>query len=158
MRHFFLTFGKIVAMDTSFSFINLLGGADVVTQPIHSDFDIISLSNEGITKASLDALIGHIGISKKAFSENILHASVKTLERKKSTDKLNLHTSSIVIEIAKVVEHAFDVFEDEEKARKWLNSPVRALNNHKPVDLFYLPTGLKMVDDILGRIEEGVYS
>jgi putative toxin-antitoxin system antitoxin component (TIGR02293 family) len=140
------------------SFIHLLGGKNIVTQPIRSEFDIISLSNEGITKASLDALIGHLGISKKAFSENILDSSVKTLERKKSTDKLDKRISSHVIEIAKVVEHAFVVFEDEEKVKKWLNAPNRALNNIKPIDLFYLPTGLGMVDDILGRIEYGVYS
>jgi len=140
------------------NFISLLGGKSIVTKPIHSDFDIISLSNDGITKASLDSLIGYLGISKKAFSENILDASVKTLERKASTDKLNKHTSSVVIEIAKVVEHAFAVFEDEEKVKRWLNSPNRALNNIKPIDLFNIPTGLKMVNDILGRIEYGVYS
>ncbi|HEY0246438.1 MAG TPA: antitoxin Xre/MbcA/ParS toxin-binding domain-containing protein [Mucilaginibacter sp.] len=136
----------------------LLGGKSILTQPIHSGFDIIALSNAGITKASLDALISHLGISKKAFSENILGISVKTLERKKSTDKLDRQTSSHVIEIAKVAKHAFDVFEDEEKVKSWLNTPNRALNSIKPIDLFYIPTGLGMVDDILGRIEYGVYS
>jgi putative toxin-antitoxin system antitoxin component (TIGR02293 family) len=149
---------KNAKLNPELSFVHLLGGKSIVTKPIRSEFDIISLSNEGITKASLDALIGHIGISKKAFSENILDASVKTLERKKSTDKLDKHTSSLVIEIAKVVEHAIEVFENKEKMKKWLNTPNRALNNMKPVDLFYLPTGLGMVNDILGRIEEGVYS
>ena len=136
----------------------MLGGKDIVTKPSRTEFDIISLSNDGITKASLDALIGHLGISKRAFSENILDASVKTLERKKSTDKLDKHTSSLVIEIARVVEHAFAVFEDGEKVKQWLNAPNRALNNIKPNDLFYTPTGLNMVSDILGRIEDGVCS
>jgi len=140
------------------NFVYLLGGKNILTKPIRSEFDIISLSNEGITKASLDALIGHLGISKKAFSENILDASVKTIERKKATDRLDKHTSSHVIEIARVAEHAFAVFENEDKVKQWLNTPNRGLNNHKPIDLFYIPTGLKMVNDILGRIEEGVYS
>jgi len=149
---------KKLTLRPELSFVHLLGGKSILTKPIRSEFDIISLSNEGITKASLDALVGHLGISKKAFSENILDASVKTLERKKSTDKLDKHTSSLVIEIAKVLEHTFIVFEDEEKVKNWLNTPNRALNNIKPIDLFYLPTGLGMVNDILGRIEEGVYS
>lgn len=140
------------------NFINLLGGNGIVTKPIQSDFDLIALSNEGLTKASLDALISHLGISKKSFSENILDASVKTIERKKSTDKLDKRTSSHIIEITKVVEHAFEVFEDEEKVKRWLNLPNRALNNIKPIDLFYLPTGLGMVNDILGRIEHGIFS
>jgi putative toxin-antitoxin system antitoxin component (TIGR02293 family) len=153
---------KIAEKNTSRSkelnFVHLLGGKSIVTKPIRSEFDIINLSNDGLTKASLDALIGHLGISKKAFSENILDASVKTLERKKSTDKLDKHTSSLVIEIAKIVEHAFAVFENEEKVKSWLSAPNKALNNIKPIDLFYMPTGLNMVNDILGRIEEGVYS
>jgi putative toxin-antitoxin system antitoxin component (TIGR02293 family) len=149
---------KSIGKKSGLNFINLLGGKNIVTKPINSEFDIIALSNEGITKASLDALIGHLGISKKAFSENILDASVKTIERKKSTDKLDKHTSSLVIEIAKVVEHAFAVFENEEKVKHWFNTANRALNNIKPVDLFYIPTGLNMVNDVLGRIEEGVYS
>ncbi len=143
---------------TGLNFIHLLGGKGLITKPIRSEFDIISLSNEGITKASLDALISHLGISKKAFSENILDASVKTLERKKSVDKLDKRTSSHVIEIAKVVDHAFAVFENEEKVKSWLNTSNRALNNIKPIDLFYIPTGLGMVNDILQRIEDGVYS
>lgn len=141
----------------SLNFMHLLGGEKLV-KPVRSEFDIVSLSNEGITKASLDTLISHLGISKKAFSENILDASVKTLERKKSTDKLDKRTSSHVIEIAKVVEHAFEVFEDEDKVKSWLNAPNRALNGIKPIDLFYLPTGLGMVNDILGRIEHGIFS
>jgi putative toxin-antitoxin system antitoxin component (TIGR02293 family) len=149
---------KKLKLKPELNFVHLLGGKSVLTKPIQSEFDLISLSNEGITKASLDALIGHLGISKKAFSENILDASVKTLERKKSTDKLDKRTSSHVIEIAKVADRAFSVFGDEEKVKRWLNSPNRALNNIKPIDLFYIPTGLAMVTTILGRIEEGVYS
>jgi putative toxin-antitoxin system antitoxin component (TIGR02293 family) len=149
---------KKIKQNRELNFVHLLGGKSIVTKPIRSEFDIISLSNEGITKASLDVLISHLGISKKAFSENILDTSVKTLERKKSTDKLDKRTSSHIIEIAKVLEHVFAVFESEEKVKSWLNTPNRALNSIKPIDLFYLPTGLNMVNDILGRIEEGVYS
>ncbi len=140
------------------SLVNLLGGKNIIDKPTDTDFDLISLSNDGLTKASLDALTGYLGISKKTFAEHILDASVKTFERKKSTDKLDRHTSSLVIEIAKVVEHAFAVFENEEKVRLWLNYPNRTLNNTKPIDLFYMPTGLNMVNTILGRIEDGVYS
>jgi putative toxin-antitoxin system antitoxin component (TIGR02293 family) len=145
-------------LNPELSFVNLLGGKSIITKPIRSEFDIISLSNQGITKASLDALIGHLGISKKAFFENILNASVKTIERKKSTDRLDKYISSLVIEIAKVVEHAYAVFGDEEKAKRWLSAPNGALNHIKPIDLFHIPTGLNMVNTILGRIEYGVYS
>lgn len=138
--------------------VDLLGGIKLVDADIRSEFDLINLSNTGIKKASLDALIGHLGMSKKAFTENILNVSVKTMERKKNDEVLDKRTSSYIIEIAKVTEHAFEVFESEEKVQSWLNTPNRALNQMKPIDLFDMPTGLMMVDRILGRIDEGVYS
>lgn len=138
--------------------VDLLGGTNLVQDKIKSTFDLITLSNKGIKKASLDALIGHMGMTKKNFIENILNVSVKTIERKKSTDLLDPFTSSHIIEVAKVVEHTFEVFEAEEKVKKWLNTPSSALNKMKPIDLFYIPTGLAMVDHVLGRIEEGVYT
>lgn len=140
------------------SLVYLLGGADLIREKIKSVFDLITLSNKGIKKASLDALVSHMGMTKKNFAEDILNLSVKTLERKKADDLLDRYTSSHIIEVTKVVAHAFEVFEQEEKMQKWLNTPNRALNQMKPVDLFYIPTGLAMVDNVLGRIEEGVYS
>lgn len=136
----------------------LLGGTDLIREKINSVFDLITLSNKGIKKASLDALVGHIGMTKKSFAEDILHLSVKTLERKKENDLLDSYTSSHIIEVAKVVEHAFEVFEDEQRVQKWLNTPNQALNQFKPLALFHIPTGLAMVDNVLGRIEEGIYS
>jgi putative toxin-antitoxin system antitoxin component (TIGR02293 family) len=138
--------------------VYLLGGPDLIREKIKSAFDLITLSNKGIRKASLDALVGHMGMTKKSFAEDILNLSVKTLERKNGDDLLDRQTSSHIIEVAKVVEHAFEVFEDEERVQKWLNTPNRALNQFKPLELFYIPTGLAMVDNVLGRIEEGIYS
>lgn len=158
-----LILGKMSGMKNASQYeapglVHLLGGAGLVNRRIRSEFDLIALSNQGIKKASLDALINYMGMTKKNFAENILNLSVKTLERKKDDEVLDRHTSSHVIEVAKVVNHAFEVFESEEKVQGWLNAINRSLNNTKPVDLFYIPTGLAMVDNILGRIEEGIYS
>lgn len=135
-----------------------LGGKSKIKKAIRSDFDIVSLSNEGITKASAESLAEHLGISRKAFAEEILDMSVKTLERKRATDKLDKRISSHILEIARVVDHAFTVFEESDKVKRWLHKENRALNNVKPIKLFDTLTGLNMVNDVLGRIEEGVYS
>jgi len=147
-----------VLIKNSKSLIDLLGGEDLIKIKLNSAFDLIELSNQGLTKASIESLIDHLGVTKKNFTEDILHFSVKTLERKKSLDKLDKYTSSHVIEIAKVVEHAYEVFEDENIVKRWLKTPNNALKQMKPLDLFYIPTGLAMVDNILGRIEDGVYT
>ncbi len=138
--------------------IRWLGGTLLVPHPINSHFDLFHAGSEGIPKASVDELATHLGISRKSMAEDIFDLSVKTLERKAPGDKLDRRTSSHALEIARVMQHGFDVFEDEEKLKRWINKENRALNGLKPVALFATLTGLNMVNDILGRVEEGVYS
>jgi len=57
-----------------------------------------------------------------------------------------------------VLQQAYEVFEDEEKVKRWLNTENRAMNNQRPIQLFDTLAGLNMVSDVLGRIKEGVYS
>lgn len=135
-----------------------LGGSGNFDRDIRTDFDIIKAGLTGITKASIDELTHYVGVSKKSMAEDILNISVKTLERKDPKDKLDKRTSSHALEIAKVMQHAFEIFEDEEKVRQWLNRANKALNNLRPVQLLSTLTGINMVNDILTRIEEGVYS
>src|SRR5438105_2202890 len=138
--------------------VSWLGGISKVKRTIHSDFDILSLGDNGISKASAEFLAAQLGMTRKAFAEEILDISVKTLERKKPADKLDKRVSSHILEIAKVMDHGLTVFEDRDKIKKWLHKENKALNNMKPVHLFNTLTGLNLVNDVLGRIEEGVYS
>jgi putative toxin-antitoxin system antitoxin component (TIGR02293 family) len=135
-----------------------LGIPLATAKTMHSDFDIIKLSAVGITKSSINTLASYIGISRKNMAEDIFDVSVKTLERKDSKTRLDKKITSHALEIAKVVQHAYEVFRDEEKVKLWVNRENKALNNMKPVQIFDTLSGLNMVNDILGRIEEGVYS
>jgi putative toxin-antitoxin system antitoxin component (TIGR02293 family) len=123
-----------------------------------TEFDILKLGTTGITKNAINTLATFIGISRKYITENIFNVSVKTLERKDHKTKLDKKTSSHAVEIARILQHGFEVFREEEKLKRWLNKENRALNNLKPVELFDTLSGLGMVNDVLGRIEEGVYS
>lgn len=138
--------------------IHWLGGKTTFKNPIRSDFDLFRAGSEGIPKSSVDQLANYLGVSRKSMAEDILDLSVKTLERKSPADKLDKRTSSHALEIAKIMQHAYVVFEDEEKVKQWINRENKALNGMKPLQLFDTLTGLNMVNDVLGRIEEGVYS
>jgi putative toxin-antitoxin system antitoxin component (TIGR02293 family) len=140
------------------SLIYWLGMPSSNGKSIVSDFDIIKLGASGVTKNAINTLASFIGISRKYISENIFDVSVKTLERKDNRAKLDKKTSSHAVEIAKLLQHTYEVFQDEEKVKRWLNKENRALNNLKPVELFDTLSGLRLVDNILVRIEEGVYS
>ena len=136
----------------------LLGGSRLLNASIKNYYDLIILSREGISKASAESVISYTGMSKKTFVEDILNLSIKTLERKQGDDKLDKRTSSLVIEVARVLEHTYQVFADKEKVHRWLSKPNNALHGESPLSLFSTPTGIGMVEDVLTRIEEGVYS
>ncbi|HJW16787.1 MAG TPA: antitoxin Xre/MbcA/ParS toxin-binding domain-containing protein [Flavisolibacter sp.] len=133
-------------------------GSTRLKPAIESDFDVIGMGEDGITKAAIEDLTAHMGITRKAMAEEVLGLSVKTLERKMPKEKLDRQTSSHAIEIAKIMQHAFEVFGDEDKVKRWMSKENRALNNLRPVILLRTLTGINMVNDILGRIQEGVYS
>ena len=57
-----------------------------------------------------------------------------------------------------LVNRTNEVFEDRDFASQWIETPRRALNGKKPIELSKTDAGLSEVLDLLGRIEHGVFS
>lgn len=59
--------------------------------------------------------------------------------------------------IIEIAARAMEVFGTREKALRWLNSPVGSLGGQTPLSLLNTPEGITQVQDILGRVEHGVW-
>lgn len=58
-----------------------------------------------------------------------------------------------------VFEHAVELFEgDRDAAEKWMQHPARALGGVAPFDHMCNLAGIVQVDDLIGRLEHGVYT
>lgn len=57
-----------------------------------------------------------------------------------------------------IAARASEVLGGQEKATHWLNRPNRALGGRRPLDLLDTDLGIQQVEQVLGRIEYGVYS
>lgn len=125
---------------------------------IQTDMDVVQLGREGITRLAVESLASHLGVSKKTFAEEVLAISVKTLERKDKKERFDRRVSSQAVEIAKVAQHAYTVFESEERLKRWLHAPLAVIGNNRPVDMLDTMSGINLVHQLLTRIEEGVYS
>lgn len=134
-----------------------IGRRTSLTHPVQSFFKTKEMADKGLKKSDIDNLAEHLGVSRKTMAEKILMISVKTLERK-NDDTLDRRASSHALEVARLMQHAFRVFEDQQKIKDWLRRGDRALSGFKPIDLLNTLSGINMVNDVLGRIEEGVYS
>jgi putative toxin-antitoxin system antitoxin component (TIGR02293 family) len=87
-----------------------------------------------------------------------LAISRSTLQRRKANGRLSPDESDKVIRFARLLEHATDVFGDIDKARAWLKHPQYGLGGAVPLEYAETEIGAREVDNLLGRIDYGVYS
>ena len=135
----------------------ILGGKQFMAAAPETVLDYVAATNRGIPKLAVHNLAEVIDVPMKDMA-TLLNVSYKTLGRKKKTDTLDSLSSSLSIEIANTVAKGLAVFEDTDKFSRWLQKENRALQGKKPFELLNTPTGIKMVNKLLGRIEEGVYT
>jgi len=94
----------------------------------------------------IEKLVPMLGISKA------------TLHRRMAGGRLGPAESDRVVRYARLMGKAVAVMESEENARQWLNSPQFGLGGAVPLDYAGTEVGAREVEDLLGRIEYGVYS
>jgi putative toxin-antitoxin system antitoxin component (TIGR02293 family) len=122
-----------------------------------TELDIVELLEQGFTKSSYLRAKELTGFSHQDMA-TILSISTKTLESKRNKDRLSDTASERLLKLAEVVALGMDVFQDRELFKGWLKRPLRPLGGKKPVDLMVNMYGLETVKQLLGRIEQGVYS
>jgi putative toxin-antitoxin system antitoxin component (TIGR02293 family) len=95
----------------------------------------------------IEKLAPMLGISKATFHR-----------RKGAGARLDPAESDRVVRFARLFGQAIKVLGDEEDARQWLNSPQFGLGGAVPLDYAKTEVGAREVENLLGRIEHGVYS
>ena len=95
---------------------------------------------------SMDKLVSLLGISKA------------TLHRRKAIGRLDASESDRVVRFARLMGKAVEVLESASAARLWLNSPQVGLGGAVPLQYARTEVGAREVENLLGRIEYGVYS
>jgi putative toxin-antitoxin system antitoxin component (TIGR02293 family) len=130
--------GKIMASDFTPSKLVEVLRAGLPVQELHD------------LQASLDVpmerLFPMLGISKA------------TLHRRKAGGRLGPAESDRIVRFARLMGKAVEVLESEGNARQWLTSPQFGLGGAVPLDYAETEVGAREVENLLGRIEYGVYS
>lgn len=135
----------------------ILGGSKDIKKTIAGDFDLISLSREGIRKSTLKSLSAYLGISMETMSR-LLHTSHRNIQRKHEEELLDTLKTEKVLELAAFAQRGIEVIGDRQGFIEWLHSPLIVLDNKTPIDFLDTSFGIQMVTKILGRLEQGVYS
>lgn len=121
--------------------------------PLH----LIDRSREGLDSSEADRIAGLLGVTGKEMAR-LLNQSVATFHRRAKSGRLDAATSERLLMLGRLAEHGEAVFQDAGKFTRWLRRPLRLLGDREPLNLMDSPTGVLLVEDILGRIEHGVFS
>jgi putative toxin-antitoxin system antitoxin component (TIGR02293 family) len=137
--------------------VQALGGKGVLKQRQGSVGAIIDRARAGLPYATLEAIATGFKIPQDILVR-ILHLPTRTLARRKKSRRLSADESDRLLRLARVVARAEEVLGSRERAGAWLRGPVRALGGARPLDLLDTDLGAQQVEQVLGRIEHGVYS
>ena len=128
----------------------------IVAQMLPSS-KIIGAVRAGLGIEEMESLRSALGLPLEGLASK-LGISKATLHRRKAAGKLDPVESDRVVRFARLMGKAVEVMESEDNARKWLNSPQIGLGGTVPLDYAETDVGAREVEDLLGRIEYGVYS
>jgi putative toxin-antitoxin system antitoxin component (TIGR02293 family) len=141
--------------------------ADRLAQALRSDvvggrlLHLVEGSEEairnGLPFASLEAAISRFKLHRDEVAA-LLHLSPRTFMRRKIEKRLHPEESDRLVRIVRVIALASEVLESEQRALAWLRASNRALGGRSPLALMDLDLGVHQVEQLLGRIEHGVYS
>jgi putative toxin-antitoxin system antitoxin component (TIGR02293 family) len=109
--------------------------------------------------AELDALRALLALTVENLAGRI-GISIATLSRRRhSGQRLDAGHSDRVLRFARLFRLAAELYDgDEEAARAWLSKPARALDGETPLDHAETEAGAREVENLIGRLEHGVYT
>ena len=123
-----------------------------------SGFAIIEQAEIGVTTQQVDQLTQLLSISFKELAA-ILQLAERTLHRFRREGQIDPQASERLLLLENLAAHGLLVFDNEVEAfANWLRYPLPELRGQAPLALLTTISGFGLVDDVLTRIEYGVYA
>lgn len=144
----------------SLAVMEKLGGYAAVHRRVTTELQLAAAVRSGLPVAALDHILKLLTPEPATQAEVYrVVGSARTLQRKRSAGlRLSPDESDRLTRLARVLVRAEGVLGDADKARRWLATPNFALGDQKPLALLDSDPGVLAVEQVLGRIEHGVYS
>lgn len=123
----------------------------------HSGASLIAAIEQGLPIHELKKLTSTLGISPEK-AALLLGTSTATLNRRTKAGRLAPSESDRLIRFARLAGMAAQVMGSPEAGKNWLRAPQYGLGGGIPLEFARTEIGAREVENLLGRIEHGVYS
>ncbi len=88
-----------------------------------------------------------------------IRISPRTMTRRKIEKRLSPQESDRLVSVSRLLAQAFELFEgNKPSAIRWFISPKRAFGGLSPLEMASTEVGSREVENLIGRLEYGVYS
>ena len=123
-----------------------------------SSGELIRQVGKGFSFHALHALESHSGIPV-AQIVRIMGIPSRTLARRKASGRLTADESEKLLRLSSTFENALELFEgNRRQALAWLSSPKKEFEDQTPLEYSRTEVGAREVEDLIGRLEHGVFS
>jgi putative toxin-antitoxin system antitoxin component (TIGR02293 family) len=119
--------------------------------------EVIDLIKQGLPLSSFEKLRKTLGVTSAELGR-IVQIPLRTMQRRRKSGKFLPDESERIYRLGCVADKAINVFGNEEGARHWMSQPNKALSRKPPLVYCDTEPGRREVEDLLGRIEHGVFS
>lgn len=139
---------------------DLLGGVRVLRHTLNNPLDAHEMLLHGLPGKALSHLVSNLVILRRTDSlEKAIGMSLRTFQRRKDAPAklLSQEQSGRTWKFAEILAKATAVLGSQEDAEQWLEHPAIGLDQRRPIDLLATPAGVELVEDLLERLEYGVY-
>lgn len=123
-----------------------------------SSQQVIERLQAGLPYSELESLQKFLGLPMSRVAANVGLSRATLQRRKKNAELLTKAESDRVARLARLLAKAVEVLESKGQAREWMKTPQSGLGGAVPLDYADTDVGAREVENLLGRIEHGVFS
>lgn len=116
---------------------------------------LIALCKSGLSIHTFDEVAACLQLSDLRLAD-IIHIPKSTLTRRKKEGRFNFEESERLYRIIRLFNLAAEIFETQEHASKWLNTPSNDFEGKSPLEYADTEIGAREVEAALDRIADGV--
>ena len=145
------------SVDRTPQIVTLLGGQRAFKRKPKTRQQLQDVLRQGLSFISFDALRVTLDIPAEKLA-GVVGVAPRTLTRRKASKQLTTIESDRLYRVADITLTAAETMGTIEKAREWLHAPNRALGGVSPMSLLDTEIGEQQVEELLQRIEYGVFS
>jgi putative toxin-antitoxin system antitoxin component (TIGR02293 family) len=111
----------------------------------------------GVPVATMSDFVSASGVPLKDLYDIVIPA--RTLKHRRARrESLSPDESDKLARLVRIFDHAVRVFGDTDRARTWLQQPKRRFDNRSPLAMLRTEVGARLVEEMLGQIEYGIFA